>query len=526
MFNIFQAGAKLYSLNVNGQATQPLTALALPVNVALAANLTPRFTRFNTYVVMVNSPTRPITIDKYGVVRILTPLAPSSAPAITGASGGQLTGTFTAQQTYKIFDGIGNLIAESDYGPISNTTTIYSNYLRATNLNLSADAVSCSQLYRTTDNGGVMFPWIEVPGNTNTTMQDDTADASLGTLGAPVRGSAPDLTLIANWAGRLWGVDRNIIDYLRWTEGGTAYAWGAFNSMPIGAVGDDSTGITALAPRRDALGVGRLNQLTQVTGDGAGTPFAPTILAQSLGIVSQESVVIYRDTVFFLWLDGVYTWDANGITCISDKGNVRSWFATDSYFQRSLFSQAFAGIDPATQTYRLFLTDASGAVRWVEYDLISGKWTGPHNTDACTPSSAFALRGAQGEQLLGMGSLEGFASVDTETRSDWDLVPISESIFTKLYSGDGGPDTVTSFLDPTFFGEPTVGTLRVVPLLGNDQLHLQFGASQTWPLSQGRSRLFRLGSGRFCQLLLSNSALGVNPVIYGMTIPTTMIGRR
>jgi len=62
-------------------------------------------------------------------------------------------------------------------------------------------------------------------------------------------------------------------------------------------------------------------------------------------VSSQESVAVYRDVAYFLWEDGVYQWGDDGLICLSD-GRVRSWFATDSYFNRKRFQYAFGGVDP------------------------------------------------------------------------------------------------------------------------------------------------------------------------------------
>ena len=73
-FTLFQAGNTLKSVNTDGGLS---SALTLPTGVILNTNLQPRFARFKQYVVMVNTPSRPLSIDVNGVVRPLTPLGTS-----------------------------------------------------------------------------------------------------------------------------------------------------------------------------------------------------------------------------------------------------------------------------------------------------------------------------------------------------------------------------------------------------------------------------------------------------------------
>jgi hypothetical protein len=532
-FNLIQAGTNLYSVNAGGVAS---AALTLPSGVALASNLIPRFARFKNYVVVVNTPSRPLSVDTLGVVRLLTPDPPSAAPVLSGSAGGSLTGAYVVKVTNVYVDGQGNLIAESDYSALSNLATVRGQYLQAANVATSPDAaVSARRLYRTTDNGSVFFDWIDLTGNLATTLIDDRSDASLGVIGADPRGSAPDLTLIAEWYGRLWGVSRTDYDNLRYTEAEAMYAWFADNSIPISHVGDDRFGITALAPRRDALGVGRRNQLTSISSSD-GVAFLPTVVTENCGILSQESVVVFRDAAYFIWLDGVYRWDANGIACVSDMGNVRSWFVTDDYFNRGMFSLAFAVFDPINIRYRLFLCSAGNVVpdRWVEFDINSGKWYGPHKTDAFSPRCGFQFRGVNDQSYLTIGSYDGYLSLDTEVRTDWGSVPIVEDVTSAQFSG-GDPNRDTVFGKVYINTEPLAASVLTPPVLNVTTQVGELNLESTIPasavamqadLTKARQSLFRVGEGKHAVVRLQNSQIGVNPVVYGMKIPTTDVGQR
>ncbi len=535
-FTLIQSGTNYYALNTDGgMATSsgvpvPLT---LPSGVTLANNRIPRFARSTNFVVGVNTPTKPLSIDNNGNVRPLTPAPPSNPATLSGASGGTLTGTFAVKYTFVILDANNNVVSESDFSPTSQYATIAGQYLLASNLSVSNETISARQLYRTTDNGAVFFPWITLNGNTATSIADDMSDASIGLVAAPSLGSAPDLVLCKEWGGRLFGVGRNDGDNLRWTEAGTLYAWNGLNTLPIPHVGDDRFGIMALAPRRDSLGVGRRNTLVQIPSDPNGN-FRPITIAEQCGIISQESVVVYLDAAFFLWYDGVYQWDANGLACPSDVGQVRSWFATDNYFNRGMFSQAFAVLDVTNSMYRLFLCSAGSTTtdRYVELSLRTGKWFGPHRIDAFTPVSAFLVRGTNDQPYHMVGSLDGYLSQDTDLRTDWSLTPIALDVLSKKYTG-GDPDRYSYFGSVSVLTEAqSTGSLMVTSTVGPLKSTGPSSSGTTvtpmkYDLTKDRQRLKRLGHGRTAQLRFQNSTLGNVVVIHGIDVPDVVDqGRR
>ena len=126
-FTVIQAGTSLQLVDTNGA----LTTLTLPTGVTLSSKVPPRFAVFGRYVVMVNSTSRPITIDGAGTVRVLCPLPPGTAPVTSSLAGGALTGTYLVKQTFVVLDSTLNIIAESELGPVSNSTTVSSAYLKA-----------------------------------------------------------------------------------------------------------------------------------------------------------------------------------------------------------------------------------------------------------------------------------------------------------------------------------------------------------------------------------------------------------
>lgn len=524
-FTLLQVGGTLKSVNATGAFS---SALTLPTGIQLATNRVPRFARFKGYVVVVNTPTRPISVSDSGAVHLLTPVAPAAALTLSAGASGTLSGTYLGLQTYRILDALGNVIAESDYGPaMAAAVTVSSHALHAAYA-VSSEDVSGTQLYRTATNGGVYFPWHYVADNSSTSYEGNETDAAIGEIAAPSLGPAPDLTLICEWGGRLWGVDRSDVDDLRWTEAGTMYAWSALNTLPIPHIGSDAAGLTALIPRRNALGVARRDVFNHVVGTDRSN-FRPIVVngGEQVGCLSQESVVVFNDIAYFIWRDGVYKWDANGITCITN-GIVRSWFTSDQYFNRSMFWRAVGQLDPIALKYRLFLASVGSANldRWIEMDLLTGAWWGPHKTDAFNPTCAVLVQGTDQQPYFMIGSKEGYLSQDQDPRNDWDAFPVALSAETKRHDAKE-PDL------EKYFGEVSVmtkkqtgGTLSVTPKLGDeDEETTQVAMSH--PMVRSRSRLGRIGVGKGTTLTFANNELNRDVAIEGYEIdPINLVGRR
>lgn len=524
-FTLLQVGNTLKSVNTDGGLS---AALTLPLGIAMATNVTPRFAKYNRYVIVVNTPQRPVTVDVNGVVRPLTPLPPSSAVALSAGAAGALTGTYRALQTYKLLDSLGNVISESDYGPaMVSAVTVAASKLHAV-FPLSAESISANQLYRTTTNGAVYFPWSQVAGNTTATLDSDLSDAAMGIVAGPELGSAPDLTLIAEWEGRLWGVDRVDIDTLRYTQAGTMYAWNGLNALKVPHVGADETGVTALMARRAALGVARRDMLLQVTGSQRSN-FKPTVVngGENVGVLSQESAVVFNDVGYFLWRDGVYRWDSEGVSCITN-GRVRSWFTTDTYFNRSMFWRAFGQFDPIALKYRLFLASRGSAVhdRWIEFDLMTNTWWGPHKTDAFTPTSALLVAGRNQQPYFMIGSREGYLSQQQSEKNDWDAFSIPFSAVTSS-TDSGEPDLDKYHGELTMIGEPQpAGNLTITPTVGE----LEGTVAQTpfnYDMTKSRERLYRLGVGKQLTLQFDNDTINQDVALFGYVVdPVHIVGKR
>lgn len=519
-FSIIQAGTGLQFLDTEGA----LTTLTLPANVTLRSDVPPRFLVYGNFVFLVNTPSTPLTIDAAGTVRPVTPSPPAIAPTVSAGTVGTLSGTYAGiRVTFLIKDADGNVIAESDFSPASNSVTIALKNLRVDNIPTSSEAISARRLYRPTTSGTTLFPWLDVDGNTITSVQDDLADAGLSLIAAPILGNPPHLTHIREWRNLLWGVGDIAIDTLVFTRPEAFYSWPVTNSIPVPGSGSDTFGIRALMPRREALGVGRRDVIWQVTGDTV-DDFSLVKLSENTGIESQESVAIYRDVVFWLWKDGVYQWDANGINNISDMA-VGSWFNTDSYFNQNLFSSAFAVFDVTRLKYRLYLAAAGSYVvdRWIEYDLSTKTWWGPHKTAAFTPTSSFLLTDAADKSRAIAGSRSGFIYQEGDAAAD-DGLGIDFEVQTRAYDGN------TPHYEK-FFGELSVigkkqerGIMTITPHVG--YLGAERSPVFVYDMTKGRERLGRIGVGKFAQLTFKHTQADEPVELYGFQAPFHIVGNR
>ena len=243
-------------------------------------------------------------------------------------------------------------------------------------------------------------------------------------------------------------------------------------------------------------------------------------------MVQAGRVVVIRDVGYFLGEDGVYIAGPNGVENIS-RDTVHSWFATDTYFNRSRFPYAFAHWNPKYDTYELHLAGVgdSTETRWVSYDIKRQKWLGPHKTGALTPTSAALMIDSNDLQTPVMGGSDGIIyTMNRAAYTDGTATAIDFDVYSKFHSADT-PDILKQWLQPSIITKVQAsGTLTVTPYVGG--LDAGAGAAISHDLTKGREKLRRLGPGRFARFRLRQATNAVGVAVYGYELESFELGRR
>lgn len=531
-YSIIVAGGTVYKVTPAGVAT----ALTLPTGVTIDATRQARMTVLGRNVVIVNAPSRSIWVDPSGVIRPLILQPPSGPPKLAAGGGGGLTGSYNSKYTHIVKDpNTKALLMESDYSPVSATQAVAAQLLAASGVNPSPDTntVTGRRMYRpTTGPGSVYYNWFDLDGNTITAGADDTSDALLPLLAAPTElGSAPGMlngtrmTQIVAWKNRLWGVGDQAIDTIRYSGSGLIYAWPLTYGFDVAPVGGDEYGITGLMSRRDELGIAKRHVFWKVSG-GTSSDFQLTKVAEGPGCYSGDTVVIIQDIAYFLGEDGVYTWGPDGVKSVSN-GKVRAWFATDTYFNRSMFSSAFAKYNPKYHTYELHLASVGNSTidRWVSLDLATGNWYGPHRTSALTATCPGIIVDTNGQLVPVMGGSNGYVYTQNNSGFTDDGSAISFNLLSKFHDGNT-PDILKNWgmLSLILKAQTLAGTSRIDARVGS----LDTGITNTLAVDprRGAQKLQRLGVGRFAQLEFTDETNAQGCEIYGYEMPFFEIGGR
>jgi hypothetical protein len=373
----------------------------------------------------------------------------------------------------------------------------------------------------------VFYWWLDVEA-VQSTVSDDLSDVLLPNLAAPRElGAGPGqlpssfMTLIVSWKNRLWGVGDRHLDTLRYSGEGLAYGWPATYGLDIRPIGADEFGITALLPRKDLLGVAKRTGFTKIWGGTADSDGIPQwdVQEDKNGKGCFGPSIIVDDTAYYLGPDGVYEWGANGFRCVSD-GRVRKWFATDDYFDRARFVDAFVKYNDRYDTIEWHLAAAGSTSidRWVSFDRASGAWHGIHRTDKAGPTSGFMLidAGSNGRPVLGAD--DGMIYLLNQPSFSDAGVAIPIWLTSKYHDGDA----------PTIlkvFGAPSI-TSRALDQVGNCRVQYHAGplhvdVTQIVPLDLrlGLETLPRAGTGEFLQLDIIDDTNGAKCEVYGYEVP-------
>lgn len=486
----------------------------------------------NGNIVVTNATSRNIVVDPSTLAtRLLCITGPTAAPTVTGAPGGNLTGTFRFGYTYAILSGT-TILTESPMSPLSAPITLSAQQASLSGVTVSGTAgVTHRLIYRTTSNGVELFEATRIANNTATTVTDNTSDYDLALLPvAEAKGNPPGtdgtdyFRLIVSWKDRLFAAPNLNPDYLYISGNREIYSWSETRRLTVQSKGEDATGITAFMVRRDELVIAKRRKLWKLIGTSP-ADFELILIADGIGAVNQDACVVVRDTCYFLGEDGFYEYGSDGVKKLS-REKVQPWFTTDTYFNRAYFSSAFAKYNQLYDKVELHLANAGDTTinRWVEYDLKQREWFGIHKTDAFTPTCAGAMDDSNGFSTPVIGSSTGYLYRQNQTVAADDGTAIDMDITTKFHSGNA-PDREHYWDQPSILNKiEAAGTLTVTATVGDLDASAQ--ASQSVDLTNDRTVLPRLGYGRYCQLRFRNSTVNQPVTIYGYEIPFFEVGRR
>lgn len=529
-YYVVVAGSTLYKMTSAGVAT----ALTLPTDITLSATRAARMAVLGRNVVVVNTGLRNLFVDPDLTVRPLSLTAPISPCVLAAGASGSLTGAYLAKYTYVVKDPrTGAVIVESPLSPASLSVTVASKLLAVTGIGICPDA-SCThrQLYRTTNGGSSYFPWLLIDGNVNTAATDGISDAGLQLFTAETDlGSPPGaqvgtyMTLIASWKNRLWGVGDIDIDTILFSGDGLIYGWPTDNSFDVAPVGVDIYGITGLIPRRDEFGIAKRNILWKIVGTNP-DDFQLVKVVEGKGCYATDSVVVVRDVGYFLGEDGVYAWGPDGVQSVSDE-RVRGWFATDTYFARSQFPNAFAKYNAKYHTYELHLAAAGSTNidRWVSYDIARKEWFGPHKTTAFTPTAGGQIVDTNNLTVPVLCGSDGYIRTQNASAFSDDGSAITLSLIGKSHTGDA-PDLTKLFGELSLISKAESGSGSLTIGVANGAVGATVQKTYTADLTKGRQRFGVLGKGRAVRLDFTEATLNQGCQLEGYEIPFGVLGRR
>lgn len=534
-YTLIQSGTSLQIMKADGT----LSTLTLPSGVTIDSSKRPRFAVIGRQVVLVNSPSVNLWIDPYGTVRPMVLPPPASNPSLATGGGTGLTGAYRARYSYIIRDpDTDALIAESPLSPQSAAFTATNQDIAVSNVIPSSySGVSARRLYRTTAGGSTYFNWIDLEGNTLTTITDGLSDAALGLAASATNLGAPPgstkggrMRLIVSWRDRLWGVNDDSAerDWIYRSEPGYFYKWPTTSTLIAKPIGEDSIGVTGFIPRRDELGICKRNRILKVIGDTDAT-FSVVVVAEGVGCVAPDSIVVIDDVGYFLGVDGIYSFGPNGLENLS-RDRAHGWFNTDTYFNRAEFPNAVGRYNRQLDMYELLLAGAGGSSlnRWLSYDRRRRIWWGPHKTDAFTPTFAGSIRDASEvivPVFVGTTGGNNYLYYQDSTKVNDDATGIDWDVDSKFHHANT-PDIHKMWLQPTWILAPqSAGSMTVTVKTGRLNTAAQ-ARTVSVDLTRNRVKTRRLGEGQMLQLNLRHNTVDQTLGIYGYEIPFFEVGRR
>jgi len=513
----------------SGSADGNTSSITLPSGVEAVSGARLRGAVLNRLALLVNAFSAPIFVNADNTAYPAQLASPAVAPTLA-TSGTGYTGTIHAKVQFLIKDIYGNVIGASELSPASASLACVNQGIAYSNIAVSPNPeVNARRIYRTATLGTSYFWDVDIDDNTTTSLTNATADAALD-LTAVDSGdyvaTPGGLDNVIEHGGRAWGRSKAKPDSLYGSKLDDVTSWPI--EIPTYPIGEEGSGITGLAKRRDDLVIFKRKTILKLVGDDEDSYAVRQIATgQSQGCISPDSVLVIRNTVYWLDSDGVWKLGDEDIPASLSDDTVKPWFTSTTYFNRSMFGQAFAAYDPRKHSYDLFLCSAGSTTvdRYVSLDLLTGKWFGPHKLGAFTPSAAIVASDTGGNPQLVLGASNGFTYAATVGNySDGSSTAIDFDVYTKFHSGDE-PDKTHIWLQPSIFTKKeSAGTLSITPYVG--QLDASAGTVISHDLTKERERVARLGAGRLVQLRFQEATAAQGLELYGYEIPYVTRGRR
>lgn len=528
-YYLLHAGTSLQKMSVTGN----IKTLTLPGAETVSSSVRARFAMLDNVVVVVNAPSVNMQISGADyTVRVLNITGPgTSTCSASASSAGAPRGTYRYRYTYCVTSG-STLFSESPWSDASEPVTVDSQQISVTGITTSSNAdVTARKLYRTTNGGAEYYLVATIANNTASTYTDNSSDYDLALLAVtepkgnpPGVDSTDRLRVITAWKDRLWASPANDPDRIYFSQNRIPSSWLEDDYLTAKPVGEDEIGVVGFMARRDELVIAKRRRLMKIIGD-ARDNFQMILIAEGIGAMSQEAMIVIRDTAYFLAEDGFYEYGPKGLINLS-RDQVHPWFTTDDYFNRAKFVDAFAYWNPFYDVIHLHLANAGSTSldRWVTFDLARRLWLGPHLTAAFTPTIGGLLDDANGFPLPALGSSSGSVyGQNASTASDAGTA-IAFDVYTKWH-GMATPDIHKYMGELAILTKvETTGSLTITPRVGD--LGASTSAAFTHNLTLGRERLGRLGLGRFVQLQFTQNDNNQGVEIYGYEIPFHELGRR
>ena len=503
------------------------TSLTLPGGVS-AVNAVLRGAVLNRFALLANAFSQPVWVDEEMTVYPVQLAGPSVAPTLATGAGTGYTGTRRSKVQFLIKSAAGAILGASELSPASNAVTCANQNITYTVLATSPNAaVNCRRIYSTATNGTSYFWDFDLDDNTTTTVTKATTDASLATDAVDPLDyvAAPSgIVNVVGHKGRAWAVSSIDPDTIYGSQLDDVTSWPV--SIPTYPLGAEKSGVTGFGPRRDDLVFFKRASIQKIVGDSPDN-FRITQIAQGQGCVAPDSVIVTRDYTRWLDTDGVWELGPDDIPRSLSDEKVRPWFTSDTYFNRSMFPFAFGAYDPRKHSYDLFLcaTGTTTINRVVSYDILSGRWFGPHVIATFTPAGRCLASDTTGTPRLLLGGTNGIVYATTAGNyTDGTSDAIDFDCYTKFHTG-GNPDLTHLFLQPTVLTKKeSGGTLTVTPYVG--ALDASAGTAQSHDLTKERERLARFGVGRLCQIRFRQNTAAQGVELYGYELPYLTLGRR